>query len=133
MILDAHEASSDRGHEDQSPVRLAVLECSLADEELCPRIKVEDMVELLLSYVLRLVPRLRAGVAHHEIDLAKMLLAFLKEPRNLGDLADIGLNRHGFRAILEGLDLGNNFFGGIFGGLVVDDNRTAATAEFDGT
>ena len=62
-----------------------------------------------------------------------MFLALLEEPRNLRDLADVGLDRHGLCAILEGLDLGNDFLGRCFRGLVVDDNRTTATAEFDGT
>ena len=60
MVLDTHEASSNGGHENQPPIRLTVLECSLANEELGARIEVENVVKLLLRYFLRLVPGLGA-------------------------------------------------------------------------
>ncbi len=74
MVLDTEQSCGNRCHEDETSIGLAVLVGGLADEELCAGVEVEDMVEFLLGDILGLVPGFCAGIAHDDVDFAKVLL-----------------------------------------------------------
>ena len=133
VVADAEKASSDGRHEDEASVVLEVLPRSLADEELGAGVEVEDVVVLLLGDLLGLVPALGAGVAHDDVDLAKVLLGFLEQTLDLGGLADVGLNGDGFGAGAGLLDELDDLVGGLLAVGVVDNNAGSAAAELNGT
>ena len=132
VVLDALEPGGDGGHEDDAAVVLHVLEGGLADEELRARVEREDVVELLLGDLLGDVPGLGARVAHDDVDAAHGRLGLGEEPLDLGDLADVGLDRDGAGAVVEPFDDAADLLGGGLGGDVVDDDAGAAFAHLDG-
>ncbi|KAJ8607539.1 hypothetical protein MRB53_040249 [Persea americana] len=89
MVLDAHEPGGDAAHEHEPAAVLAVPQRRLPNEELRARVEVEHVVVLGLGDVLGLRPRLGAGVAHDNVDLAKGRLGGEEEPLNLGDFAHL--------------------------------------------
>lgn len=133
VVADTEETGSDGRHEDETTVVLEVLPGGLADEELCAGVQVEDVVVLLLGDLLGLVPALGAGVAHDDVDLAKVLLGFLEQTLDLGGLADVGLNGDGFGAGAGLLDELDDLVGGLLAVGVVDNNAGSAAAELNGT
>ena len=133
VVADAKQTSSNRRHEDQTSVVLEVLPRRLADEELGAGVEVKHMVVLLLGDLLGLVPALGAGVAHDDVDLAKVLLGFLEQTLDLGGLADVGLNGDGFGAGAGLLDELDDLVGGLLAVGVVDNNAGSAAAELNGT
>jgi hypothetical protein len=132
VVADAKEASGDGRHEDQASVVLEVLPRSLADEELCASIEVEDVVVLLLGDLLGLVPALGAGVAHDNVDLAEVLLGLLEQTLDLGGLADVGLDGNGFGAGAGLLDQLAHLVGGFLAVGVVDNDAGAAATKLNG-
>lgn len=132
MIPDAQQTGRDGAHQDQAAVVLQVLPGGLADEELGARVQVEDVVELLLGDLLRLVPRFRAGVAHDDVDLAERLLGVLEEAFDLGFLGHVGLDGDGFGAGPGRFNLLAYFVGGGLARGVVHDDAAAALAQLDG-
>jgi hypothetical protein len=133
VVFNTKQTGGDGRHEDETTVVLEVLPGGLADEELCAGVQVEDVVELLLGDLLGLVPALGAGVAHDDVDLAKVLLGFLEQTLDLGGLADVGLDGDGFGAGAGLLDELDDLVGGFLAVGVVDDNAGSAAAELNGT
>ena len=133
MVANTEKTGSNGRHEDQTTIVLKVLPCGLTDEELCAGVQVEDVVVLLLGDLFGLVPALGAGVAHDDVDLAKVLLGFLEQTLDLGGLADVGLDGDGFGAGAGLLDELDNLVGGFLAVGVVDDNAGSATAQLNGT
>jgi hypothetical protein len=133
VIADTKKTSSNGRHEDETTVVLEVLPGGLADEELCAGVEVEDVVVLLFGDLLGLVPALGAGVAHDDVDLAKVLLGLLEQALDLRGLADVGLDGDGFGAGAGLLDELDNLVGRLLAVGVVDDNAGSAAAELNGT
>ena len=131
MVLNTQKTGRNRAHEDQPPVLLEVLERRLPHEELRPRVEIEDVIVLLFRDLFRLVPALGAGVAHDDIDPTKVLLRLLEQPVDLGHLGDVGLEGNGLGPAAAGLNLLDDFVGGGFGRLVVDDDTGTALAELN--
>ena len=132
MVPHAQQTRGDGAHQDQAAVVLQVLPGGLADEELRARVQVEDVVELLLGDLLRLVPGFRAGVAHDDVDLAERLLGVLEQPLDLGFLRYVGLDGDGLRARPGRFNLLAYFVGGGLAVGVVHDHAAAALAQLDG-
>ena len=132
VVLNAQQTSGDGGHEDQTAVVLEVLPGSLADEELGAGIEVEDLVVDFLGDFLGLVPALHAGVAHDDVDAAKVRLGLLEQPRDFRDLGDIGLDGETLGSGAELVDLVDDLVGVSLAVGVVDNNVGATAGEVDG-
>ena len=132
VISDTKQTSRDRAHEDEPAVVLKMSPRCLTHEELCTCVQVEHMVELLLSDILSLVPRLGTAVAHNDIDLAKLLLRLLEKALDLSRLADIGLNGDSFGASTCCDDLFADLIGTSLAVGVVDNDTAATLSELNG-
>jgi len=133
VVLDAEETSGNGGHEHNTTILLNVLVCCLTNEELCPSVQVENVVELLLCDVLCCVPALGTTVAHDKVDLAESSLGLLEQAVDLANLGDIGLDGDGLGAVVEGLDGVADLIGGGLGVGVVDNDGASTASELDGT
>jgi len=110
-----------------------VLVCCLTDEELRPRVQVENVVELLLCDVFCGVPALGTTVAHDKVDLAECSLGLLEQAVDLADLGNIGLDGDGLSAVAKCLDGIADFIGGGLGVGIVDNDGATTASELDGT
>jgi len=130
VVLGQTGGGGDGRHEDDGPLVLEVLVGLLGDEELRPRVGVEDVVVDLGRDLEERRKVLLARVGHDDVQAAKGLLAFLEQPDDVGDLGHVGLDGDGVGP--ERLDLlhhGVRLVGGL---AVVDDYLGPARGKLQG-
>ncbi len=130
VLGDALGLAGDAAHQDQPATLLEVEVGLLGDEELAPRVDVEDAVVLLRRDVLDVAEGHDAAVRADDVQLAEDLDRPLEQGLDLVDVRDVGLDRGRVRPAL--LDLLHDLLGRLRAVRVVHDDLGAAAPQLEG-
>ena len=130
MFRHALGLARDGAHQDDPPADLEVLIRFPGDEELAPRVDLEDTVVFLLGDVFEMAEGDDAGVGADNVELAEVLDSRVHQVDDLFDVGDVGFDGNGVGAFAEGADLLDDFFGSFGAVGVVDNDFGAPAGEF---